>query len=114
MSESVSKEQIEKLVKFRHPWWRATGPIMHMKRIKYYTEVIEDFLEVSSRVDFAQLDAVLLARDVRDARGKMGVREAAKQIGIGHATLSRLERGYESNATTVRKVQKWLKERELK
>lgn len=38
----------------------------------------------------------------------IGVREAARIIGISHSTLSRIERGLKYDAETLIKVQRWL------
>lgn len=50
----------------------------------------------------------VLARKITQKRGKRGVREVAKEIGISHATLSRIERGYLPDLETFGKVCKWL------
>ena len=49
-----------------------------------------------------------LGRKILEKRGKKGVRETAKLIGISHGTLSRLERGYLPDLETFAKVCKWL------
>lgn len=41
-------------------------------------------------------------------RGEKGVRAVAKEIGISHATLSRVERGYMPDLETFSKICKWL------
>lgn len=41
-------------------------------------------------------------------RGSMGVRAAAAEIGIGSATLSRIERGKLPDMETLRKICDWL------
>ena len=38
----------------------------------------------------------------------MGIREAAKEIGVSPATLSRVERGYLPDIETFSKICKWL------
>ncbi len=38
----------------------------------------------------------------------MGVREAAKLIGVSHGTLSRIERGEEMQGKTLAKILRWL------
>lgn len=38
----------------------------------------------------------------------IGVREAAKLIGISHGTLSRIERGEKMDGDTLAKILKWL------
>lgn len=49
-----------------------------------------------------------LGRRLAEKRGARGVREAAKEIGISHATLSRVERGYLPDLDTFSKLCKWL------
>jgi len=39
---------------------------------------------------------------------RMGIREAAKQIGISHATLSRIENGKATDGQTLWRVLNWL------
>lgn len=51
-----------------------------------------------------------LGRRVLERRGDQGVRAAAKEIGISHATLSRIERGFHPDLTTLQKVAAWLGE----
>lgn len=41
-------------------------------------------------------------------RGDRGIRAVAKEIGISHATLSRIERGFLPDLETFRKVCEWL------
>lgn len=38
----------------------------------------------------------------------IGVREAAKQIGVSHGTLSRIERGEQMDGQTLIKILTWL------
>jgi transcriptional regulator with XRE-family HTH domain len=38
----------------------------------------------------------------------VGVREAAKMIGVSHGTLSRIERGEKMDGDTLAKILKWL------
>lgn len=38
----------------------------------------------------------------------LGVREAAKEIGVSHGTLSRIERGFPMDGATLARVLKWL------
>lgn len=38
----------------------------------------------------------------------IGIRKLAKEIGIGHATLSRIERGENFDAETMTKVMLWM------
>lgn len=38
----------------------------------------------------------------------VGLREAAREIGISHGTLSRIERGEEMDAKTLVKILAWL------
>lgn len=49
-----------------------------------------------------------LGRKLIDKRGDRGVRETAKEIGVSHGTLSRLERGYLPDLDTFGKVCRWL------
>ena len=42
-----------------------------------------------------------------------GVREAAKELGVSPATLSRVERGYAPDAFTLAKILNWLMEKPL-
>lgn len=49
-----------------------------------------------------------LGRRVKEVRGDRGIREAAKEIGISHATLSRIERGFLPDLENYEKVCKWL------
>jgi len=41
----------------------------------------------------------------------IGLREAAREIGVSHGTLSRIERGEQMDAYTMLKLIKWLFER---
>lgn len=41
----------------------------------------------------------------------VGIREAAKQIGVSHGTLSRIERGDQMDAYTMMKLLRWLFEK---
>lgn len=41
-----------------------------------------------------------------------GIREVAKEIGVSHGTLSRIERGEPMEGDTLAKVLKWLMESE--
>ena len=45
---------------------------------------------------------------LRQKRGKTSYRDAAIEIGIGHATLARLEKGFAPDIPTLNKVCKWL------
>lgn len=49
-----------------------------------------------------------LGRLVRDKRGDRGIREVANEIGISHATLSRVERGFLPDLERYQKICKWL------
>jgi transcriptional regulator with XRE-family HTH domain len=49
-----------------------------------------------------------LGRLVQEHRGERGVREVAKEIGISHATLSRVERGHLPDMKNYEKICKWL------
>jgi len=47
-------------------------------------------------------------------RGNMGVRAAAKEIGISPTTLSRIEKGHVPDVSTLQKVCDWLDEESSK
>lgn len=49
-----------------------------------------------------------LGRLVSEKRGKRGVREVAREIGISHATLSRIEKGFHPDLENYQKVTRWL------
>lgn len=49
-----------------------------------------------------------LGRKLAEKRGNRKVRETAKEIGITHSTLLRIESGYLPDLDTFRKVCKWL------
>lgn len=49
-----------------------------------------------------------LGRLVRDKRGPKKIRETAKEVGIGTATLMRIENGRTPDVETFGKVCKWL------
>ena len=49
-----------------------------------------------------------LGRRVVEKRGVQGIRAAAKEIGISHATLSRVERGFLPDLENYRKICIWL------
>ena len=51
-----------------------------------------------------------LGRRVQQKRGKLGIRAAAAQIGISHATLSRIERGHLPDLENYGKICVWLGE----
>lgn len=48
-----------------------------------------------------------LLRHWRSAQ-QIGVREAAKIIGVSHGTISRIERGYPVDSGTLIKIINWL------
>jgi transcriptional regulator with XRE-family HTH domain len=50
----------------------------------------------------------MLGRLAAEKRGVLGVRAAAKEIGISAATLSRVERGFLPDLETFRKICQWL------
>lgn len=56
----------------------------------------------------AKITLQTLGRKLIEKRGGRGVRDTAKEIGISHGTLSRLERGYLPDLETFRKVCGWL------
>ena len=49
-----------------------------------------------------------LGRMVSEKRGARGVREVAREIGISHATLSRVERGFHPDLENYQKITRWL------
>lgn len=49
-----------------------------------------------------------LGRRLLDKRGSVGVREAAREIGVSPATLSRVERGHLPDLETFKKICLWL------
>jgi len=49
-----------------------------------------------------------LGRMVRDKRGQNKIRETAKEVGVGTATLMRIENGRIPDVETFGKVCKWL------
>lgn len=56
-----------------------------------------------SSADLESLGALL-----RERRRGRGVREVAREIGISHATLSRVERGLTPDLETFARICKWL------
>jgi transcriptional regulator with XRE-family HTH domain len=56
----------------------------------------------------AKITLETLGRLALEKRGDVGVRSAAKEIGISPATLSRVERGYLPDLETFGKICKWL------
>lgn len=46
---------------------------------------------------------------VRERRGARGVRDAAKEIGVSAATLSRIENGKQPDLATFEKLCRWLR-----
>jgi transcriptional regulator with XRE-family HTH domain len=49
-----------------------------------------------------------LGRQLLEKRGARGVRVVAQEIGISHATLSRVERGFLPDLKTYEKICRWL------
>lgn len=49
-----------------------------------------------------------LSLKLRQKRGNRGIREVANEIGISHATLSRIESGKQPDLETFTKICKWL------
>jgi transcriptional regulator with XRE-family HTH domain len=49
-----------------------------------------------------------LSLKLKQRRGNRGIREVAREIGIGHATLSRIESGKQPDLQTFTKICKWL------
>jgi transcriptional regulator with XRE-family HTH domain len=58
--------------------------------------------------DMAGVTLQTLGRLLAEQRGSRGVREVAKEIGISHSTLSRVERGFLPDLDTFGKICKWL------
>ena len=54
------------------------------------------------------LNLQTLGTRVLEMRGSRGVRETAREIGISHSTLSRVERGFLPDLETFSKICKWL------
>ena len=51
----------------------------------------------------------IFGRRIVTERGAKGVREAAREIGVSPATLSRVERGFMPDLETFGKICRWLK-----
>jgi transcriptional regulator with XRE-family HTH domain len=49
-----------------------------------------------------------LARLLATKRGAMGVRAAAREIGISPTTLSRVENGHVPDVETINKISRWI------
>lgn len=49
-----------------------------------------------------------LGRQLQEKRGNRGIREVAREIGISHATLSRVERGHLPDLENYQKICKWM------
>jgi DNA-binding XRE family transcriptional regulator len=49
-----------------------------------------------------------LGRHVQKKRGARGIREVAKEIGISHSTLSRVEQGHLPDLENYERICKWL------
>ena len=56
----------------------------------------------------ALLNSSLLAKRIKDKRGKIGLREIAKEIGVSLATISRIEKGKLPDVDTFIKICQWL------
>jgi transcriptional regulator with XRE-family HTH domain len=56
----------------------------------------------------AKITLQTLGKKLAEKRGNRGIRETAREIGISHGTLSRLERGYLPDLETFKKVCGWL------
>ncbi len=57
----------------------------------------------------AKLTIQTLGYQLAEKRGSRGVRETAKEIGITHSTLIRIEKGHLPDLETFGKVCRWLK-----
>lgn len=55
-----------------------------------------------------KLSLETIGRRLAERRGDLGIRAAAKDIGISPATLSRVERGHLPDLETFRKICRWL------
>jgi len=49
-----------------------------------------------------------LGRKIKEKRGEKGIREAAEEVGVSTATLSRVERGYLPDLENFTRICKWL------
>jgi transcriptional regulator with XRE-family HTH domain len=49
-----------------------------------------------------------LGRLLQEKRGDRGIREVAREIGISHATLSRVERGHLPDLENYQKICRWI------
>lgn len=49
-----------------------------------------------------------LGQQLREKRGERGIREVAKEIGISHSTLSRVERGHLPDLENYQRICNWL------
>jgi transcriptional regulator with XRE-family HTH domain len=49
-----------------------------------------------------------LGRLLQEKRGDRGIREVAREIGISHATLSRVERGHLPDLENYQKICRWM------
>lgn len=49
-----------------------------------------------------------LGRLLQEKRGSRGIREVAREIGISHATLSRVERGHLPDLENYQKICRWM------
>lgn len=57
-----------------------------------------------------QLSLDVLATRIAERRGTNSIRKAAVEIGIGHATLARVEQGHVPDLETFAKICSWLGE----
>ena len=57
----------------------------------------------------AKITLARLGEMLRNQRGERGIREAAGEIGVSPATLSRVERGNIPDLATFGKICRWLK-----
>jgi transcriptional regulator with XRE-family HTH domain len=55
-----------------------------------------------------KLSLETLGRRLAEKRGEVGIRAAAREVGVSPATLSRVERGYLPDLETFSKICKWL------
>jgi transcriptional regulator with XRE-family HTH domain len=67
------------------------------------------FLNVYQAEDLRMATLEDLGRLLQQRRGSRGIREVAREIGISHATLLRVERGHLPDLENYQKICKWLR-----